>query len=100
MKSSRFFVESRPDKEQEEPLNDLEYFILSAIIKSLQNDGVNKVEPERVSTIFNNIVDLISENHFLCLLPIFKKTVQVIKKQMEKIERRKKTARLIFQKSN
>ena len=97
MKSSRFFVESRPDKEQEEPLNDLEYFILSAIIKSLENDGV---KPKRVSTIFNNIVDLISENHFLCLLPIFTKTVQVIKKQMEKIERRKKTARLIFQKSN
>ena len=57
MKSSRLFVESRPDNKQEEPLNDLEYFILSAIIKSLENDGVNKVEPERVSTIFNNIVD-------------------------------------------
>ena len=57
MKSSRLFVESRPDKEQEEPLNDLEYFILSAIIKSLENDSVNKVEPERVSSIFNNIVD-------------------------------------------
>ena len=97
MKSSRLFVESRPDKEQEEPLNDLEYFILSAIIKSLENDGV---KPKRVSTIFNNIVDLISENHFLCLLPIFTKTVQVIKKQIEKIQRRKKTAMLIFQKNN
>jgi hypothetical protein len=35
-------------------------------------------------TIYNNVIDLILEYEFLCILPIFKKTLQQVEKQMKK----------------
>ena len=93
-RTSQIFYEERTHQEIDEAANELELLLLSVISKDIEKDVTVEIirgaDNYNIAWLtFNKIVDLILENEFLCVLPIFKKSVEQIKKCFKKLKNMK-----------
>ena len=93
-KTSQIFYEERTHRDIDEAANELELLLLSVILKAIEENAMKEIvrgadNSNTAWITFNKIVDFILENDFLCVLPIFKKSVEQIKKCLKKLKNMK-----------
>ncbi|XP_028418771.1 uncharacterized protein LOC114544301 [Dendronephthya gigantea] len=85
-KSSRIFYEERTNSQIEEPFNRLEFLIVMIIYVTLKglNGNISNDYSSDVKKIYTKLIGLVTQHDFLCNLPLFDKTLEQIRKNLNK----------------